>query len=56
VVFEDSSAGLKAATRAGMRTVFVPDLIAPSDALTPFVWRRVASLADAASATFYADM
>lgn len=56
VVFEDSPAGLKAASRAGMRTVFVPDLIAPNEELKPFVWKRVASLADAASPTFYADM
>lgn len=55
-VFEDSPAGLRAGTAAGMRTVFVPDLIAPSIELSPFVWKRIASLDEAALPSFYDDM
>ena len=55
-VFEDSPAGLRAGTAAGMRTVFVPDLIAPSVELAPFIWKRVSTLEEAADQAFYEDM
>lgn len=44
VVLEDSSAGIKAAHAAGMRAIWVPDLIQPTPDLTPLAFRVVADL------------
>lgn len=38
LVLEDSSAGIQAAHAAGMRAVWVPDLIQPSPAITPLAF------------------
>ena len=56
VVFEDSPAGLTAAMAAGMKAVFVPDMIVPNDELLAQVWKRIDSLDEAAFESFYADM
>ena len=40
----DSSAGIKAAHAAGMRAIWVPDLIQPTPDLTPLAFRVVADL------------
>lgn len=55
-VFEDSPAGLKAGSSAGMRTVFVPDMIASGPETAPFVWKQIESLEEAAFPSFYDDM
>lgn len=44
VVLEDSSAGIKAAQAAGMRAIWVPDLIQPTPELTPLAFRVLADL------------
>jgi HAD superfamily hydrolase (TIGR01509 family) len=47
VGFEDSPAGLSGLQRAGIRSVFVKDLIEPDAAVLAGVWRRYTSLAEA---------
>lgn len=54
-VFEDSAAGIRAALAAGMRPVFVPDMVDLSPDLHSRIWRRIDSLAQAASDGFFAD-
>ena len=54
VVFEDSAAGIEAAAAAGMKPVFVPDMVVPSEALLSKVWKRIPRLDDAAHEDFYA--
>lgn len=44
VVLEDSSAGIKAAHAAGMRAIWVPDLIQPTPDLTPLAFRVLGDL------------
>jgi len=44
VVLEDSSAGIKAAHAAGMRAIWVPDLIQPTADITPLAYRVLPSL------------
>ncbi|MBX3012018.1 MAG: HAD family phosphatase [Caldilineaceae bacterium] len=44
VVLEDSSAGIKAAHAAGMRAIWVPDLIQPSAEISPLAFRIVPDL------------
>jgi beta-phosphoglucomutase-like phosphatase (HAD superfamily) len=44
IVLEDSSAGIQAAHAAGMRAVWVPDLIQPSPAITPLAYCVVRDL------------
>lgn len=39
LVLEDSSAGIQAAHAAGMRAIWVPDLIQPSPEITPLAYR-----------------
>lgn len=55
-VFEDSTAGLEAALAAGMKPVFVRDIINPEPALLARVWKQIASLEQAASDEFFADL
>lgn len=43
---EDSPAGLEAATRAGLRTVLVPDLVAPTEHMRALAWRVVSDLTE----------
>ncbi len=43
---EDSPAGLEAATRAGLRTVLVPDLIEPTEQSRALAWRVVRDLTE----------
>lgn len=45
--FEDSSAGLRGLAAAGIRSVFVKDLIEPPSEVLATVWRRHESLAEA---------
>lgn len=44
IVLEDSSAGIKAAHAAGMRAIWVPDLIQPTPDLTPLAFRVLTDL------------
>lgn len=53
VVFEDSSAGLRAAQAAGMRSVFVPDMIVPPEEVLERVWKRIERLDQAAFDHFF---
>lgn len=46
VVFEDSTAGLKAAFKGGMRSIFVKDLIQPPDEVLATVWKNFDSLSE----------
>lgn len=49
VVFEDSSAGICAAHSAGMRVVFIPDMINPASQERSYIWKEYASLLEAAA-------
>ena len=53
VVFEDSEAGLRAASAAGMKPVFVPDMVTPSDTVLRLIWKRVSRLDEAACEAFF---
>ena len=48
VGFEDSPAGLRGLAAAGMRSVFVKDMIEPPEEVLRTVWRRCGDLAEAA--------
>jgi len=48
VGFEDSIAGLQSLNAAGMRSVFIKDLVDPPEELLSTVWRRYDNLAQAA--------
>jgi HAD superfamily hydrolase (TIGR01509 family) len=48
VGFEDSPAGLQGLAAAGIRSVFIKDLLEPPEETLAGVWRRYASLAEAA--------
>ncbi len=56
VVFEDSPAGLSAAHAAGMKGVFVKDLIEPDATVLSRIWKRIDSLEVAALPEFYYNM
>lgn len=56
VVFEDSPAGLNAALAAGMKPVFIRDMIDPDPALLSRVWKKARSLDEAASDSFFSDL
>lgn len=56
VVFEDSPVGLTAAVAAGMKAVFVPDLIVPNDEILANIWKRINSLDEAASNAFFSEI
>jgi HAD superfamily hydrolase (TIGR01509 family) len=47
--FEDSPAGLRALHAAGMRSVFVKDLVEPPEEVLSSVWKRFGNLAEAAA-------
>jgi HAD superfamily hydrolase (TIGR01509 family) len=47
IAFEDSPAGLSAIYAAGMRSVFVKDVVEPSPEVLSTVWKRLSSLAEA---------
>jgi HAD superfamily hydrolase (TIGR01509 family) len=49
VGFEDSPAGLQSLHRAGIRSVFIQDMVAPSPAILATVWRCCKDLAEAAA-------
>jgi len=49
VGFEDSPAGLRALAAAGVRSVFVKDMVEPPEEVLASVWRRCADLAEAAA-------
>jgi len=49
VGFEDSPAGLRALACAGIRSVFVKDMVEPPPEVLAAVWRRCADLAEAVS-------
>jgi beta-phosphoglucomutase-like phosphatase (HAD superfamily) len=48
VGFEDSPAGLMGLAKAGIRSVFVKDLVEPSGEILDTVWQRCNDLAEAA--------
>ena len=48
VGFEDSPAGLESLCAAGIRSVFVKDMVEPSEEVLSTVWRRYKDLAEAA--------
>ena len=47
VGFEDSPAGLRALHAAGIRSVFIKDLVEPPEEILATVWRRCGDLAEA---------
>lgn len=55
-VFEDSPAGIRAASRAGMKPIFVMDMIRPEQEVLSLVWKEIATLDQAANKGFFADM
>lgn len=56
VVFEDSPAGIRSAFTAGMKPVFVKDLLQPDPEVLAMVWRQIGSLDEAASEVFLSSM
>jgi HAD superfamily hydrolase (TIGR01509 family) len=52
-VFEDSPAGLRAAAAAGMKPVFVKDMVTPPAEVLALVWKEIRSLDQAASEAFF---
>lgn len=50
IAFEDSPNGLKAATRAGINAIMIPDLIPYSEELEPYVFERFNSMTSALEA------
>lgn len=56
VVFEDSPAGLIAAHSAGMKPVFVPDMVRPGSEVLSLVWKSIGRLDEAAREDFYRDL
>jgi beta-phosphoglucomutase-like phosphatase (HAD superfamily) len=54
VVFEDSPAGLQAAHAAGMKPVFVKDMVQPEPSVLGLVWRSLERLDEAAVPGFLA--
>ena len=50
IAFEDSPNGLKAATRAGIRAIMIPDQIPYSEDLKSYVFERFNSMTDALEA------
>jgi beta-phosphoglucomutase-like phosphatase (HAD superfamily) len=46
--FEDSPAGLRSLHAAGIRSIFIKDLVEPEATVLSTVWRRYESLAEAA--------
>lgn len=55
VVFEDSPAGIRASYAAGMKTVFVPDMVSPDKEVLDLVWKQIPDLGAAASPVFFAS-
>lgn len=55
-VFEDSPAGITAASKAGMRPVFVMDMIRPKPEVLSLIWKEIQTLDQAANADFFIDM
>jgi HAD superfamily hydrolase (TIGR01509 family) len=56
VVFEDSPAGLSAALAAGMKPVFVRDMVDPEPNLLDRVWKTASRLDEAASDAFFTGL
>jgi beta-phosphoglucomutase-like phosphatase (HAD superfamily) len=48
VGFEDSAAGLQALRAAGIRSVFIKDVVQPPEEVLATVWKRCADLEEAA--------
>jgi len=55
-VFEDSPAGIRAASRAGMRPVFVMDMIRPEPEVLSLIWKEIETLDQASNENFYLGM
>lgn len=55
-VFEDSPAGIRASFAAGMKPVFIKDLLQPEPEVLAMVWRQIGSLDEASSDGFFSGM
>ena len=47
IAFEDAAAGILSASKAGLRTVMVPDLVQPADQIIEKVWMLKHSVTEA---------
>ena len=54
--FEDSAAGLKGLQTAGIRSVFVKDIVTPPEEVLNKVWRQYGDLAEAARDIFHVSL
>ena len=48
VGFEDSTAGLKGLHAAGIKSIFIKDIVEPPQEILAAVWRRLGDLTEAA--------
>ena len=56
IVFEDSPSGIRAASKAGMKPVFIKDFVKPDPAVSSIIWKELQTLDQAATSLFFSDM